>query len=172
MHLWAWPPASLTFACPPGIDGQSSGALGFYDPASIQGAYTLASVASLALVLGGVFGCYLLLNRSSLGRRFVIRYWVWWLMVAVVSGLATWGVLATAPITALANTCQSNPAAFAQPLPMTTILNRSLAGAAWAFIAFFLLSWLATRPWLLGGIALPRNGFFHNRGCPVPRLTP
>jgi hypothetical protein len=167
-HLWAWPPSTLTLVCPVGPTGVAASAPGFYDPVSVAAAYRLTAFASLAVVVLGVLGCYTLLNGNSLGSRFVKRYWMWWFGVGFACAGVVWGVLGTAETVAMANSCETNPGPFPVALPALTIANRAAAGFIWGMLSFYLLSFLSTRS--LGTIAHPANGFFHNRGCPVPRL--
>jgi hypothetical protein len=48
-------------------------------------------------------------------------------------------------------------------------LNRALAGVFWSAMAFALSSFLLTRA---AGWHPAAGGFFHNRGCPWPRINP
>jgi hypothetical protein len=76
---------------------------------------------------------------------------------------------AVVPQHALAGTCETNPLPFAATFPLETALNRSLAGFFWSALAFGVFSFLLTRA---AGWHPAAGGFFHNRGCPWPRINP
>ena len=121
------------------------------------------------LIILLVLACYLW-TRVSLGPVFVKRWWVYLLGSLAVGALVVFGVLSAWPTTALASSCQSNPDAFAAALPGSFVLARTFAGALYGMLLFILLSLLLTQT--VGRIAGLRNGFFHNRGCPWPRVLP
>lgn len=167
LHLWATPPVSLELTCPPPPDGQTANPVGFYDDVSVANAYMMASMEAAAIVLLLVLACYLW-TRQAGGPRFAKR-WLLFLAGAIVfSGVVSWVSLTYAPVTALAGSCETNPDAFRVALPAARVLQRALAGLVWGGLAFFLLSLLLTRT--VGRFASLRNGFFHNRGIPWPRI--
>lgn len=142
---------------------------GFFDPAPVVAAYQWTALATGLLVLAAVLACYLL-DRRSLSRRFV---WRWW---AVLGAASVAGALVPlvmlyliVPQQALAGTCETNPLAFIETFPLADALNRALAGFVWSALAFVLLSLLLTRA---AGWHPAAGGFFHNRGCPWPRINP
>lgn len=168
-HLWAGPPTDITLACPPPAEGQSGNPTGFYDTATVSAAFNHVAIASVAIVLALVLVCYLL-TQSTTGAGFVKRWWGSLAGAAVFCAVAAFGILSFAPTTARAGSCETNPAPFPIALPPGLITDRALAGLAWGALAFLLMSVLSTL--VLGRIASKRNGFFHNRGVPVPRFTP
>lgn len=170
LHLWESPPVDLRLTCPAPATGQSANAQGFYDYTSVAATFNLAAIVSVIVVLLGVVICYQW-TRGSLGGRFVKRWWIALALTGVFCFVAAWSVLATFPTTALANSCASNPDAFAARLPTALILNRAFAGLVWGWTAYVLLSLVATAT--IGRLLPHRsNGFFHYRGCPWPRVLP
>lgn len=164
-HLWAGPPTNLSLACPPGAPGAPATS-GFYDPDTVRAAYEMASWATLVAVVGLVLICYLA-TRTSLGPKFVHRWWLFGVLTAAAGFVVSLLVLRGWDTRALANSCPTNPTPFLATLPWSEILQRGLAGLVWALIAYVLLSAAAT--WTVGWLPLS-GGFFHNRGCPVPRF--
>lgn len=163
-NLWAIPPGDLDFRpCPNPVDP-----VGFYDPAAIRAAYGMTSLATALLVLLLIALCYLW-TRSSLGPRFVVRWWSF-MAASVIGGF----LLGTAmvhmwPARALAGSCEANPESFPLVIPWAYAFDRGVAGAVWAALAFVLGSIVLTQvagrfPWA--------GGLFHYRGCPYPRLMP
>ncbi|MEJ7811620.1 MAG: hypothetical protein WKG32_14505 [Gemmatimonadaceae bacterium] len=166
-HLWAPPPADLALSCPVPAPGEPVDPGGFFDPATVAGAYSAAGWISLAAALLLVVLCYQL-TAVSTGPRFTKRFFLFWLVTALTCFTIPVLVLRTWQTHALAGSCETNPEPFLVPLPWSVILNRGFAGLAWGLLAFFLLSLLLTRsagrfPWA--------GGFFHNRGTPWPRLV-
>jgi hypothetical protein len=169
LHLWATPPATLALACPPGAPGQTTNPAGIFDERTIRAAYGLVSGESLLIVLACVFGCYML-TRASTGPRFTRQWLAWWGASVVLTGAVVWAQLHFAPgTTAEVQTCESNPAAFPVPLPGGYVFARTAAALVWAAIAYALFSVLLTQT--AGRVPGVRNGFFHNRGTPWPRLV-
>ena len=169
LHLWATPPATLALACPPGAPGQTTNPSGVFDERTIRAAYGLVAGESFLIVLAAVLGCYLL-TRASTGPRFTRQWLAWWAGAVAVAGLATWAQLHFAPgTTAEVGTCESNPAAFPVALPGAWVFARTMAALAWAALVYPLLSVLLTQT--AGRVPGTRNGFFHNRGTPWPRLV-
>jgi hypothetical protein len=126
-------------------------------------------VATALLVMAAVLACYLT-DRRSLSRAFVRRWWVALAVASIIGALVPLAVLYFAvPQHALAGTCDTNPLPFAAPFPLDVALGRALAGFAWSALAFALLSFLLTRA---AGWHPASGGFFHNRGCPWPRVNP
>jgi hypothetical protein len=164
-NLWAGPPENLSLACPAGAPGQPP-TTGFFDPDTVRAAYQAASWATLAAVVVWILVCYLW-TRTTLGPRFVHRWWLFGVIAAASGFVAPLLVLHYWPTRALAGSCQTNPTPFLNPLPWSEILQRGLAGLLWAAIAYVLLSLVATR---LVGWLPASGGFFHNRGCPAPRF--
>jgi hypothetical protein len=169
VHLWATPPSSLSLNCPPPPDGQTPDPLGFYDFDSVTAAFNAAAVVSAAIVVLAVVICYWF-TSATLGPRFVRRWWIALATAALLTPVSVWVVLRRAPTTALAGSCETSPDAFSVILPFGTMLSRSLAGMLWAILAVVLLSSLLTAT--IGRIPHVRNGFFHNRGWPWPRILP
>lgn len=168
LHLWSVPPADLPLTCPPPPPGEPADPTGFFDPATVHGAYSAAGWASLLLVLALVCLCYLW-TSGSLGPRFMRR----WVLFLALSGAAALGVavlvLRTWPTRALAGSCETNPEPFLAALPWSEVLGRGLAGAVWGVLVFALLSLVLTRT---AGLFPWSRGLFHHRGCPYPRLSP
>lgn len=169
VHLWARPPVSLALSCPPAPAGTTANPFGTFDDQTVRAAFTLVGVESAAIVLAIVLACYLA-GRVSTGPRFTFRWVVLWLVAAALCAGVAWLQLANAPTTALAGSCESDPSAFPAALPFATVVNRALAAAAWALLAYPFVSVLLTNT--VGRVPALWNGFFHNRGTPWPRLSP
>lgn len=166
LHLWATPPASLVLDCPPAPPGATNDPTGFFDPGTVDAAYSAAGWGSLVVVLLLVLLCYLLTEMST-GPRFTRRWLLFLVVAAVVCFAVPLGVLRAWPTHSLAGSCELFPDPFPAKLPWNEIVNRALAGLVWGLLAFVIVSVLATRiagrfPW--------SGGFFHCRGCPWPRL--
>lgn len=169
LHLWASPPANVALTCPAPAPGESPDLYGVFDPVPVNTAYQWTAVVTALLVLLAVLACYLL-YRSSLSRRFVRRWWVALLVTAVIGALVPLAMLYLAvPQHALAGTCETNPLPFPETFPLGLALNRALAGFFWSALAFLVFSLLLTRA---AGWHPASGGFFHNRGCPWPRVNP
>jgi hypothetical protein len=169
LHLWAPPPPDVALVCPLPPPGGDIDPYGVFDPVAVSTAYQWTAVATGVLVLVAVLACYLL-DRRSLSRAFVRRWY------AVLSGTAVLGALVplvmlylVVPQHALAGTCSTNPLPFPETYPLDLALARALAGFAWASLAFVAVSFLLTRA---AGWHPAAGGFFHNRGCPWPRINP
>lgn len=169
VHLWAPAPASLSLNCPPPPDGQTPDPLGFYDWMTVNAAFNSAATVSAVIVILAVVICYAF-TANTLGPRFVRRWWIMLGLTALTTFGAVWLILQRSATTALAGSCETSPDAFAAALPFGIILSRSLAGMVWAMLATIVLSLLLTAT--IGRIAHVRNGFFHNRGWPWPRILP
>jgi hypothetical protein len=70
---------------------------------------------------------------------------------------------------ARAGSCSTRPAAFLVELPFALVLPRMVAGLVWGLLAFAIASVGATK---LLGMWSGSGGFFHYRGCPLPRWNP
>lgn len=169
LHLWASPPDDVALTCPPPLPDQLWDPNGIFDPAPVAAAYQWAALATGVLVLAAVLACYLL-DRRSLSRRFVWRWWTVLGAASVAGALVPLAMLfLVVPQHARAGTCDTNPLAFDATFPLDVALNRALAGFVWSALAFVLLSLLLTRA---AGWHPAAGGFFHNRGCPWPRINP
>ena len=168
LHLWASPPVNVRLPCPPSAPGVPL-AVGVFDPGPVTSAYQWTALATALLVLLAVLACYLL-DRRSLSRAFVQRWWVVLAAVSVLGALVPLAMLyVLVPQHALAGTCDTNPTQFAMTFPAAIALNRALAGFFWSALAFGTCSFLLTRA---VGWHPASGGFFHNRGCPWPRINP
>lgn len=167
LHLWAIPPRDLQLQCPPAPDGQPAGPGGFFDDLSVAQAYSVAALASILLVLGVTIACYMVRQKGG-GRSFDRRWWTSLAIAAVLSAFGAWLGLTVTPVTALANSCETNRAAFEVALPSARVLERTIAGLVWGVLAFFASSLVLTRT--VGYLPGLWNGFYHNRGTPWPRL--
>ena len=169
LHLWAGPPGRIPVTCPLPLPGDPAAtAPGFLDPSMVRAAYSVTGLATLAAALAVVLVCYLA-TRTTLGPRFVVRWYAFW-GLAVALGLALpFAILRLWETRVYPGSCATNPTPFASPIPWSEVIERGAAGAVWAFAAFFVLSLLLTRT--LGLLPLA-GGLFHNRGCPVPRWRP
>lgn len=166
LHLWAPPPANLQLACPAPPPGMDPDPVGFFAPESIEAAFSWAGTASAVFVLVLVTVTYLAVS-GALSPRFVKRWWVFLGAAALGSFVIAVIALRVTPTYAMAGSCSTNPTAFLEPLPWGLIWNRAFAGLLWGALAFVVLSLVLTRTlgrWPQG------RGFFHFRGCPVPRF--
>ncbi|HEX6749029.1 MAG TPA: hypothetical protein VF092_17150 [Longimicrobium sp.] len=152
--------------CPPPPPGDPIDPGGFYDPSSVSSAYMAAGLATVGLVLLLVVLVYLW-NSTALGPRFVRRWWWTGIAAVLLAGLLGGLVIGLWPTHALAGSCETNPTAFARHLPFRLALNRGVAGLLWGLVLYPVVSLILTRS--VGYLPAARNGFFHNRGCPVPR---
>lgn len=169
LHLWAVPPAVVSLTCPLPAPGDTPDLNGFFDQTAIQAAYHWSAAASGLLVLALVLACYLL-DRESLSRAFVHRWWAS-MGIAAFAGAAIPLVMlyAVIPQHAMADTCTTFLLPFRETYPIAHALNRALAGMVWAALAFAAVSLLLTRA---AGWHPAAGGLFHNRGCPWPRINP
>ena len=169
LHLWATPPEALVLtpcpAPPPGTEGDPAG---LFAPESVETAFRLAGYSSLAAAVLVVAIVYLV-TSGSLSPRFVRRWWFGLGAAAALSFVIPLLVLSTSGTHALPGSCSTNPTAFLHPLPWSIVMERALAGLVWGFLAFTLLSVVFTRTL---GYWPGSKGFFHFRGCPVPRIRP
>jgi hypothetical protein len=159
-------PPNLALACPPPAPGETRDPTGFFDPASVSAAFQAAGWVTAGLVVALVVVCYLA-NSTTVGPRFVRRWWMFGIATVFVAALAGGAVVALWPTHALASSCETLPTAFARHLPLNVVLNRAFAGLLWGAVLYFLVS--ALLAWTVGLVPSAGNGFFHNRGCPVPR---
>jgi hypothetical protein len=165
-YLAGIPPGDVSLLCPPPPPGQTANPSGYFDGASVGAAFTAAGVASAAVALLLVFACYLL-TSTSLGPWFVKRWWIFAAITTVLAAVATAVTLLAWPTHAMAGTCETYPLPFAVTLPFGIVMMRALGGLFWGFAAFVVFSLVLTRT--AGYMPMSRNGFFHNRGCPLPR---
>ncbi|MEP6620001.1 MAG: hypothetical protein ABJE47_11825 [bacterium] len=157
------------FACPVAAQGQTTNALGDYDQSSVSSAvHASAAVWGLALIML-VCVCYNW-TRLSMSPRFVFRWWIFLAIGAVVGAIAVYATLSWWPTIALANSCQSDPRAFPIALPSGFVWTQVWAAMIYGALMFAVLSVVFTA--ILGRFAHQANGFFHNRGCPLPRALP
>jgi uncharacterized integral membrane protein len=169
LHLWAPPPADVALICPLPLPGEPADLNGFFDPGPVATAYQWTVLATAVLVLLAVLACYLT-DRRSLSLAFVRRWWVTLAIVSFVGALVPLVMLYfVVPQHALAGTCETNPLPFPAPFPVDLALARALAGLVWSALAFGVFSFLLTRA---AGWHPASGGFFHNRGCPWPRINP
>jgi hypothetical protein len=169
LHLWAPPHANIPLTCPPPAPGESPDLNGFFDPGPVAAAYQSTALATALLVLLAVLACYLL-DRHSLSRAFVRRWWMVMAGTVFVGALVPLAMLYfVVPQHALAGSCETNPLPFAATYPLGLALSRALAGFFWSALAFGVFSILLTR---VAGWHPASGGFFHNRGCPWPRINP
>jgi hypothetical protein len=155
--------------CPPPAQGQTSNAQGDYDPLSVAHAVHASGTAWLVCTAIVVIACYNW-TRLTMSPRFVKRWWLFVGVAAVAGGAVVAAVLRLWPTKADANACQSDPRAFPAPLPADFVWAQGVAGFLYGILLFGLLSILFT--WAFGRFAYVGNGFFHNRGCPIPRALP
>jgi hypothetical protein len=155
--------------CPPAAQGQTTNSQGDYDPATVANAVHVSGIAWALSITLVVVICYNW-TRLTMSHRFVIRWWLFLVAGAVVGAAAVATVLSNWQTTADANTCQSDPRAFAAPLPGNFVWAQGAAAAIYGALLFFVLSVLLSQ--ILGRFAHHRNGFFNNRGCPIPRALP
>jgi hypothetical protein len=169
LHLWATTPTDVALVCPPPAPGEDPDLNGFFDSAPIATAWQWTAATTALLVLVAVLACYLL-DRRSLSRGFVRRWWMVLAAASLAGALVPFAMLYLAvPQHALVGTCETNPLPFAATFPLGLALNRALAGFFWSALAFGALSFLLTRA---AGWHPASGGFFHNRGCPWPRINP
>lgn len=169
LHFGVEPTGNLNLICPDPAPGQAASAPGLYDPASVSAAFSHVALWSVVAVALFVVLCYQM-TRASLGPRFVKQWWLWLAGSSVACAVVAFAVLATAHTTAYPNSCSTNPLPFDAPLPDNLVMLRVVVGLAWGAVAFIVVSLLLTRT--LGWVPSAKNGFFHNRGCPLPRVTP
>jgi hypothetical protein len=160
-------PSDVTLApCPAPPPDQPVDPFGFYDPASVSSAYMAAGWFTVGLVLLLVVLCYLW-RSGSLGPRFVRRWWLTGIAAVVLAAVVGGATIALWPTHALAGSCETLPTAFPRHLPGALALGRAVAGLVWGLVLYPLASLLLTRS--IGYLPAAGNGFFHNRGCPLPR---
>jgi peptidoglycan biosynthesis protein MviN/MurJ (putative lipid II flippase) len=169
LHFGVEPTGNLNLICPDPAPGQAAAPPGLYDPASIAAAFDHVALASVIAVLLCVLLCYQL-TKASLGPRFVKQWWLWLLGSAAACAVVALVVLKLAHTTAYPGSCSTNPLPFDAPLPEGLVMLRTAIGFVWGPVAFFFMSLVLTRT--VGQVPSAKNGFFHNRGCPVPRVTP
>ncbi|HEX2206061.1 MAG TPA: hypothetical protein VHG93_00145 [Longimicrobium sp.] len=168
LHLWAHAPLGATVPCPAPREGEPPDPGGLYDAVQLASLWNRIAIISAIAVLVLVVVCYLL-PRASLSPRFVRN---WWLTLAgsmVACFLIPLALGLTADLNARAGSCSTRPAAFPVDVPVGLMMDRMFAGLVWGALAFIVLSLIGTQ--LLGRSRLA-GGFFHYRGCPVPRWNP
>lgn len=159
---------AVSFTCPAGATGGAA-TLGYYDGPSVASAFNALAATSFLTVLLVVLFIYLATDKA-LGPRFVVR-WYWGLFAAAIfCAILPYAVLPVMPTHALSGTCPTNEDPFPLRLPGSLIMLRAMAGFVWGLLAYFLFSAIMTTT--VGRFASAKNGFFHNRGCPLPRLVP
>jgi hypothetical protein len=169
LHLWSIPPVGLTLACPAAPVGQTTNPTGLFDDAAVHAAFTSAAMWSAVVIAVLIPVCYLATRKAS-GPKFDRRWLYSMISAGVTCALVSYAVLAFAPTTAAANTCESNPNAFLVSLPSGVVMRRTIAGLVWGLLAFVVGSFLGTR--IFGWYPSLRNGFYHSRGTPWPRMSP
>lgn len=166
-HLWAVPPVDLSLPCPAAASGQSTNPTGHFDNATVMAAFNSAALWSTIAVIAIILFCYMATRKAS-GPRFDKRWVLSGVASLIICGVISYAALHFAHTTAAANSCESNPNAFAWALPDNVVLNRTIAGLVWGALAFALGSFIFTRAF--GWYPSLTNGFYHNRGTPWPRL--
>jgi len=169
LHLWATPPIGLQLQCPPAPAGVTANPIGYFDDNLVRAAFDAAASWSGAVTVSAILLCYLA-TRKSTGPRFDRRWLTWWIVGCAVCGLASYLALHFAHITAMAQSCQSDPGAFAVSLPRGVVVNRTTAGLVWGLLAFAIGSVVGTLA--AGWYPSLHNGFYHSRGTPWPRFLP
>jgi hypothetical protein len=105
LHLWASPPANVALACPLPAPGEPPDLNGFFDPLPVATAYQWPALVTVLLVLLAVLACYLL-DRRSLSRAFVRRWWKALSAASVIGALVPLAMLyLIVPQHALAGSC-------------------------------------------------------------------
>jgi hypothetical protein len=163
--FWPAAPTDLSLNCPAAPPGANPDPTGIFDPSALGAAYLYANIASLVAVLVAVGACYLM-TRTTLGPRFVAR---WWLFSAVASLLCALSatIVRYYPTVAFAGSCENNPEAFPMQVGWDVVLARAAVGLGWGLVAYFVASLVLSQT---AGRARWGGGFFHNRGYPWPRL--
>ncbi len=167
-HLWAHPPTGAIVPCPAPIAGDPADPGGLYDAGQLMALWDSIATVSVIAVVAILLACYLI-PRASLGPRFVRT---WWLALAgsgLVCALIPLALGLTTQVNVRAGSCSTRPAAFPVDLPFGLLVDRMIAGALWGMLAFLILSLFATQVFGRSRLAA---GFFHYRGCPVPRWNP
>ena len=165
-HLWG-APREVPLTCPV-IPGTPVDPTGFFDNATVDSALDWTGWVSLASVIVLVVLCYNA-TRYTTGPWFERRWAKTVVVSAIVAFLIPLIVLLLSKTRAAPGTFETDPSPFQAVLPLDFILLRASAGLLWGPIAFVIVSLILTQTmgrfdW--GG------GFFHNRGCPWPRLFP
>ena len=168
LHLWAHAPLGATVPCPAPREGEPPDPAGLYDALAMAALWNRMAIISALAVLVLVLGCYLL-PRTSLGPRFVRNWWFSLGGAALACFLIPLALGLTTEMPVRAGSCSTRPAAFLVDLPTGLLMDRMFAGLVWGVLAFLVLSLLGTQ--LLGRSRLA-GGFFHYRGCPLPRWNP
>lgn len=169
LHLWAVPPVGLQLQCPPPPAGVSANPIGYYDDGLVREAFNATALWSGALVVSAILVCYLLTRKSS-GPRFDRRWLVTLSVTGILCAAVAFAILHFAHVTAMAQSCQSDPSAFPVQLPGGVILSRAAAGLFWGLLQFAIGSTVFTLAF--GWYPSLHNGFYHSRGTPWPRFLP
>lgn len=164
-HLWGAPRGDVPLICPV-VEGMPIDPNGVFDSNTVANALALTGRFSLAVVVILVLFCYLATPYST-GPWFTRRWARFTGASAVLAFLVPLIVMLLAKTRAAPGTCETDLSAFQVQMPIDVILVRASAGLLWGPIVFVIASLILTQTvgrfnW--GG------GFFHNRGCPWPRL--
>jgi hypothetical protein len=168
LHLWAHAPLGAVVPCPAPREGEPADPGGLYDALQLSALWNRIALVSLLAVLLLVLGCYLL-PRASLSPRFVRTWWLGLSGAALAGFLIPLALGLTTQVNVRAGSCSTRPAAYPVDVPLNLVTDRMFAGLVWGVLAFVVLSLVGTQ--LLGRSRLA-GGFFHYRGCPVPRWNP
>jgi cytochrome bd-type quinol oxidase subunit 2 len=140
---------------------------GTFDDTTVRAAFDSAAGWSAAAVVVVILVCYIATRKSS-GPRFDRRWLFSGIVAVVLCGIASYASLHFANTTAMAQSCGSDPNAFPWPLPGSVVSNRTVAGLLWGALAFIVGSIVFTAAF--GWYPSMKNGFYHNRGTPWPRM--
>lgn len=168
LHLWAHPPLGASVPCPAPREGEAFDPGGLYDALQLASLWNWIGIVSLVVVVVLVLGCYLL-PRASLSPRFVRTWWLTLGASGLVCALVPLAIGLTTQVNVRAGSCSTRPAAFPVDLPAALLVDRMFAGLVWGLLAFLVLSLLGTK---VLGVSRLAGGFFHYRGCPLPRWNP
>ena len=157
------------FTCPVAAQGQTTNPLGDYDQSSVSSAVHASAAAWGLSITMLVVICYNW-TKLSMSPRFVVRWWVFLIVGPIIGAASVFLTLSNWHTTAVANACQSDPRPFPIALSSGFIWEQVWAATIYGVLLFILTSVVLTA--LAGRIAHQNNGFFHNRGCPIPRALP
>ena len=165
-HLWG-APREVSLTCPV-IAGMAEDPTGFFDNATVDAALALTGWVSLAAMVVLVVLCYNATSYTT-GPWFERRWAKTIVVSAILAFLIPLVVLLLSKTRAAAGTCETDLSPFLSVLPLDFILLRASVGLLWGPIVFVIASLILTQT---VGRAKWGGGFFHNRGCPWPRLFP